>query len=113
MSRRFFVISVITAMFFAAVVSSCDKDMENLLEIVKNENGETKAVFDEQNRITKVLYFDKKDDVFKKTTFTYGDGSITVKIEESSYDEYLAIGEFRILDDKIILKTDKKIIVEF
>jgi len=87
---------------------SCEKDAEKLFEVVKNENGESKVEFDDQNRIAKIVWYDKKDDVFKKTTFKYGD-DIRLKIEAISHDEYLMIGEYTKLDDKIILKTDKKL----
>ena len=91
----------------------CDKDMENLLEIVKNENGYTKAVYDEQNRITKIFWYDKDSDVYKKTSFTYSDDVIRLKVEKVSHDEYLAIGEYTVLDDNIIKFGGKKIVMEF
>ena len=113
MSRNFFVLSVITAMFFATVVVSCEKDTEKLLETVKNENGESKVEYDEQNRIAKVVWFDKNDEVFKKSTFAYSDELIKVKIEKISYEEYLKTGEFVKLDNNVILAGAKKITVEY
>ena len=113
MSRNFFVLSVITAMFFATVVVSCEKDAEKLLETVKNENGESKVEYDEHNRIAKVVWFDKNDEVFKKSTFTYSDELIKVKIEKISYEEYLKTGEFVKLDNNVILAGAKKITVEY
>jgi CRISPR/Cas system CSM-associated protein Csm3 (group 7 of RAMP superfamily) len=113
MSRKFFVLSVITAVFFTVVLVSCEKEAEKLLETAKNENGEHKVEYDDQNRITKLLWYDKKDDVFKKTTLSYGDRSITMKIEDVGYDEFLTTGEYTKLDDKVIIKTDKKIEVEY
>ena len=113
MNRKFFVLSVIIAMFFAAVVVSCEKDVEKLLETVKNENGESKVEYDEQNRIAKVVWYDKTDEVFKKSTFTYSEELIKVKIEKISEDEYQKTGEFNKLDDKIILSGAKKITMEF
>ena len=113
MSRKFFVLSMITALFFAAVVVSCEKDTEKLLETVKNENGESKVEYDEQNRIAKVVWYDKNDEVFKKSTFTYSDELIKVKIEKISYDEYQMTGTYTKLDNKIILAGAKKITVEY
>ena len=113
MSRKFFVLSVITAMFFSAVVVSCEKDAEKLLETVKNENGESKVEYDEQNRIAKVVWYDKNDEVFKKSTFAYSDELIKVKMEKISYDEYLMTGEYTKLDNTVILAGAKKIMVEF
>ena len=86
MSRKFFVLSVIVAMILAAGVVSCEKDAEKLLETVKNENGESKVEYDEQNRIAKVVWYDKKDEDFKKSTFAYSDELIKVKIEKISND---------------------------
>jgi hypothetical protein len=113
MSRKFFVLSVITAIFFAVVVVSCEKEAEKFFETTKNENGEHKVEYDDQNRIAKLLWYDKKDDVFKKSTFSYGDNSITMKIEGISNDEFLSTGKYTKFDDKIIIKTDKKIVVEY
>ena len=112
MSRKFFVLSVITAMFFAAVIVSCDKDTEKLLETVKNENGESKVEYDEQNRIAKIVWYDKNDDVFKKSTFAYSEELIKMKIEKISYDEFLMTGEYTKLD-KVTLSGAKKITVEY
>ena len=113
MSRKFFVISVIAAMFLVAVVASCEKEAERLLEVVKNENGEHKVEYDDQNRIAKLLWYDKKDGVFKKTTFSYSDDLIKLKIENISNEEYVATGSYTTLDGNIILKGAKKIVVEY
>jgi lipopolysaccharide export LptBFGC system permease protein LptF len=113
MSRIFYVLSVITVIFFAVVVVSCEKEAEKLFETAKNENGEHKVEYDDQNRITKLLWYDKKDDVFKKSSFAYSENAITMKIENISHDEFLTIGEYKKLDDKIVIKTDKKIVVEY
>ena len=116
MNRKFLVSSVIAAMIFAAGVVSCEKDAEKLLEIVKNENDERKVEYDEQNRIAKMVWYDKNNEVFKKYSFTYSDEFIRVKIEEISYEEYLMTGKYTKLDNidnKIILSGVKKVYLDF
>ena len=117
MSRIFYVLSVFAAMFFAAVVVSCDKDAEKLLETVKNEIGELKVEYDDQNRVAKIVWLDKSDDAFKKTTFNYDDDLIKLKNEKISYDEYIMTDKYTVLEDRTILNdfvknNHKKIVIE-
>jgi len=111
MGRKIFVFSVIVAMFFVAV--SCEKEAEKFIEVAKNENGEHKVEYDDQNRITKMLWHDKKDDVFKKITFTYSEDVIRFKTENISHEEYIATGSYTKLDRNLTFQGAKKIIVDF
>ena len=94
MNKKYFMFSVIIAMFFAVIVASCDKEAEMLLEIAKKEWGEHKAVYDDQNRVVKALWYDKENNVYKKTLVTYGDDWVKLKFENSSYDEFTTISEY-------------------
>jgi len=111
MDRKFFVLSVIVAIFFVAV--SCEKEAEKFIEVSKNENGEHKVEYDDQNRITKLLWHDKKDDVFKKISFTYSDDMIRFKVENCSYEEYIATGSYTKLERNLIFQGSKKLVIDF
>ena len=94
MNRRFFVMSVMTAILCAAVFVSCNKDMEKLVETI-NADTNSKIEYDNQNRVTKLLWYDNETDVFKKATFTYEDGKNLPRIFEVvtvDYAEYASTG---------------------
>ena len=94
MNRRFFVMSVMTAILYAGVFVSCNKDVEKLVETI-NADTNSKIEYDNQNRLSKLLWYDNETDVFKKASFTYEDGKNLPRIFDVvtvDYAEYASTG---------------------
>ena len=92
-SRKFISLIVITALF-AVLFTSCKKDKDDdevqLLETIKYSSGSyDKYEYDDQNRITKISWYGKDDNLVGMETFTYSGNDLVKHVsEEIGYAQY-------------------------